>query len=192
MRFSSRLTFTAAVVVTVSLLISGSASARTVSPGQWAPKFCTALSTWEAAVKTDGASAQDALSGQATDLTSAKAELVNFLDKTVSDTDAAVSAIKQAGAPSSTNGKKIADTFVKGLQAAGKLFASSKTEVDNLSTTDLAGFKTTVSDVSSSLTKGGNGIGKSFSGVSKLDKGGKLSLALKKEPTCAFLSNASG
>jgi hypothetical protein len=141
-------------------------------------------------MKTDGASAQDALSGQATDLTSAKAELVNFLDKIVSDTDAAVSAIKQAGAPSSTNGTKIADTFVKGVQAAGKLFASSKTEVDNLSTTDLAGFKTTVSDVSSSLTKGGNGIGKSFSGVSKLDKGGKLSLALKKEPTCAFLSNA--
>jgi hypothetical protein len=42
------------------------AAAKTVSPEQWAPKFCATLSGWEDTLSHDGDAAEGALSGNTT------------------------------------------------------------------------------------------------------------------------------
>ena len=99
----------ATVAVALGFVLGGVAGAKTVSPSTWAPKFCDALSTWQDALQS-GSDAIDAeFSGSdPTDLAGAKSKLVRFLGDDVSATNKAIKALQRAGAPSSTNGSKIA------------------------------------------------------------------------------------
>jgi hypothetical protein len=175
--------------VTVALIVgfAGVASAKTVSPGVWAPKFCAALSSWQDKLTTDGTAAQDVLSGQVTNLAAAKAELVSFLAKSVANTDRTVSAMQKAGAPSSPNGTQIAQAFVDALVSASTLFQSAKTKAQQAPTKSLKSFESVISQVTSALNKGGTNIAKSFASISKLDTSGQLAQSLQNEPSCAFL-----
>src|SRR5690348_3298876 len=108
----------------------GSAHAATVSPSEWAPKFCTAFTNWQTVITeksdemtaafdakpTKGQSAQEIL-GNARD------EIAGFLSDMVGATNDATSAIKDAGIPSSPNGAKISAVFVNGFKDISQKFA---------------------------------------------------------------------
>ena len=96
--------------------------------------------------------------------------------------------VQQAGSPSSPNGAKIEALFVSGLKASSKLFAKAKSTAAKLPTTSVDAFKTQGTQLGNDLTDAGTELGKSFSGIGKLDKGKKLEAAVRAAPECAFLT----
>jgi hypothetical protein len=178
------------IAALMAVLASTSAAATTVSAGQWAPKFCAALSTFQAHLNRDGTKASAVLSGNITSLAEAKATLAGFMAKAVNDADTAISAVKAAGAPSAVNGTKIAAAFVKGLQNARSLFASARTKAQHLPTKTLSAFESSTQKITSDLNQGSKGIATSFNTVKALDSSGKVGAAVRAEPTCAFLQSS--
>jgi hypothetical protein len=181
---------TATLAVALGFVLGGVAGAKTVSPSTWAPKFCDALSTWQDALQSSSDAIDSAFSsGSITDLKGARTELVKDLGDDVSATSTAIKSLQKAGAPSSANGSKIAGKFVTGLQSAQTLFKSAQSKAKTLSTTSLSSFQSLGRTITSDLTKGGDALRKSFSGVQTLDTGGKLAAALQDEPSCSFLAS---
>ena len=180
--------------MTVSFLGSSNAVAKTSSPAQWAPKFCTALSTWGAATDANEASVESALSGLGTGvgaLPNGKTLVTNLFAQDVSDTDALISALRSAGAPSSQNGTKIQSTFLKAFQTLRDASASAQTAAGQLPTDNAANFLSQSSDLITAYQKSSGNLGSGFKAVGKLDVGGKLSKALTNERSCKFLTKSS-
>jgi hypothetical protein len=178
----------ALVLVTALVDLGSTAGAATVSPTEWAPKFCSALSEWEKSLQ-QGADVISNASTDVTDLKAARAQLVQFLDQSVAVTNAAVKKIERAGVPRSPNGAKIAGTLVGGLKSAGALFAGAEKKAAALPTDDRDKFGTRAVAIGKSITKGGQALGKSLGKVTKLDTGGLLSRALTNEPSCSALQS---
>ncbi len=185
-----RLVAIAASVLSLTVFASTSAQASTVPAGQWAPKFCAALSSFEAHLTRDGKKAEAVLSGNITSLAAAKTTIADFMGKAVTDADTALSALKHAGTPNAPNGSKISAAFVKGFQNARSLFASARTNAQHLPTKTLSAFESSTQKITSALNKGSAGITASFTDVQTLDKSGRVGAAVQAEPTCAFLKNA--
>jgi hypothetical protein len=179
-----------AIVGLVVVSLAAPATAKTVSANTWAKKFCTTLSKWQTAI-SDGSKQIQTTLGGITDLTQAKTQLTSFLDQMVSATDDAQSSLKSAGAPDTTNGDKIASTFVKGLGATKSIFATASTNAKSLSTTDPSAFQTQAQSIASALNSSSDELSKSFSGIDKLDKGAKLSAVLVKTKACASIVGGS-
>jgi hypothetical protein len=169
---------------------STNAAANTVPAGQWAPKFCSALSTFQTRLSSDGSKADAVLSGNVTSLTQAKTTLSAFMGKAVNDADTAITALKHAGTPNAPNGSKIAAQFVSAFQKARSLFASAKTQAQHLPTKTLTGFEDATKKLTADLSKGTQGLTATFANTKTLDTSGKIAAALHAEPTCAFLQNA--
>jgi hypothetical protein len=186
-----RLVVATVIAVLVLAVVATPASAKTVTPEEWAPKFCSALSNWQDKLTTDGDAAEAALSGKVSNLKQAKSQLVSFLGKSVTNTKNAVSAIQNAGTPNSENGDKIEAAFVSGLQSAAALFQSAKAKAQTASTKNLASFEKVTTQVTSALNKGGDAIDKSFSKIETLDTNGTLGAAIEADPSCAFLTSGS-
>jgi len=180
----------AAVATLLVVWVATSAVANTVPAGQWAPRFCAALSSFQAHLTRDGKKADAVLSGNITSLAAAKTTLADFMGKAVKDADTAISAVKAAGAPSAPNGAKITAAFVKGLQNARNVFASAKTNAQHLPTKTLSAFESSTQKITSDLNRGSAGIIASFTNVQSLDTSGKVGAAVQAEPACAFLKNA--
>jgi hypothetical protein len=177
---------TAGLVTTFAL--ADAASAKTVSPERWAPKFCAALSTWQEELTDEVTEVQDALSGSESNLKARKSRVASFLAKTVATTDRTVAALKKAGSPRSPNGEKIAGIFVKGLQSASDLFAAAKKTVQSIPTNSAAKFKAAGRSIKAAIERGSSEITDSFGSVAKLDTGNTLVKALEAEPSCSFLT----
>lgn len=189
MRMRRSLTAVAVVVVFV-MLASGDAAAKTVPAGQWAPKFCAALSTFQQHLSNDGTQANAVLSGNISSLAEAKSTLVGFMAKAVKDADTVISALTRAGAPNTANGSKITARFIAGFETVRGLYVSARTAAQQLPTKTLAGFESSTKKLTSDLNKGNKSIVASFKSIKSLDTSGKVAVALQAEPTCAFLQNA--
>jgi hypothetical protein len=178
------------VVIALVVLAAGVASAKTVPPPQWAPKFCNAISTFQDHLSKDGNKADAVLSGDITSLAGAKSTLVAFMGKAVADADTALAALQRAGAPNAPNGSKLTSRFVSAFRTARGVFASGKTTAQGLPTKTLARFEAATEKLSADLTQGGNTLAATTKGVQSLDTSGKIAAALQAEPKCAFLQNA--
>jgi hypothetical protein len=165
----------------------GTAGAATVSPGNWAPKFCKALQKWQTTIKAESAAATDAF-GDTSDLTSIRDQFVTFLGNDVAATQLAIKTIKKAGTPSSANGKKISAKFVSGFQAASTVFSDAQTSAAALPTTDLDQFIDQATQIQDDLTDAGDRITSAFSGIDSLDKDGDLNQAILGAKACKFLT----
>ena len=75
-RFLGELKFRRIIVIVATvgcvIAVSSVAGAKTVPAGSWAPKFCSALRSWQQKLQSDGNTAQSALSGNVSDLKGAK------------------------------------------------------------------------------------------------------------------------
>jgi hypothetical protein len=163
------------------------AHAATVSPDEWAPKFCTALTDWQTTIQEKG----DAMSTEldsVTDLSDGRDQIAAFLGDMVDATDDATTAIKDAGTPSSPNGAKIAALFVKGFKGISKEFAKAQDQAEKLPTSSPAKFKVAGKKLGQALSDSSDELGKGFRNVDKLDKGKKLEAAVKAAPECASIA----
>ncbi len=181
---------TAAVIFTVVVFVSSGASAKSLPAPTWAPKFCAAISTFQAHLDRDGTRADAVLSGDITSLGEAKSALVDFMGKAVRDADTAVSALSRAGAPNTPNGSKVAARFATAFKTLRSLYATASTDAQHLATKTLSGFESGAKKITAALAKGAKGITASFASIQSLDPSGQLGAALRAEPTCAFLKNA--
>jgi hypothetical protein len=166
-----------------------STPAKTVSPQQWATKFCTALGDWENSISNSQGDLQSAASG--TDLVATKTALVDFLSQAIDNTDTAIADVKAAGTPNVTNGKKISDAIVKALRKAKAIFVKAEADAEALSTADATTFGTDVQAIGQQITSSGSEIDAGFSSLNKLDKGGKLGKVVKSSRACAFLKTSA-
>jgi hypothetical protein len=183
---------TVAVTALVALLVTFSSTVAGATPtpaAQWAPKFCTAVSTFEQHLTRDGTKADAVLSGNITSLSAAKNALTTFMSRATADADAAVTALKKAGAPDAPNGSKLAAVFVKALQNARGLYASARTDAQHLPTKTLSAFESATKKITNKLNRGSTGITNSFTHVEALDTSGQVGAAVRAEPSCAFLQN---
>jgi hypothetical protein len=180
----------AAVAVLVVLLPSTAATATTTTAAEWAPKFCAAISSFQAHLTSDGSEADAVLSGEIANLKTARNALATFMSKATKDTDTAITALKKAGTPDAPNGAKVAAVFVKALQNARSLFASAKSDAEHLPTNNLKSFEAATQKITNKLKRGSTGITNSFSNVQALDTSGDIGAAVRAEPTCAFLQNS--
>jgi hypothetical protein len=180
-------------VVLAVLLVANSvpASAKAVAPGTWAAKFCTTLQSWNAKLDSDGAKADQALSGGVSNLKAARSELQSFLTKSVANTKHAVATLQAAGTPKVPNGSKISARFIDAYKSAQNLFASAATTAGSMSTSNLSKFEATAQKITASLQKGGNDVQSSFESVQSLDTGGALSGVFQSTPACAFLNGSN-
>ena len=164
-----------------------SAQAATVSPSKWAPKFCNAVVDYQTTISQETDS-MDAALEQVTDLATARDQIVSFLGDMVTAANTAKRAIQAAGSPSSPNGDKIEAAFISGLGASAQVFAKGKASAAKLPTESVEAFKTKGKELGVDLTNAGEALSKSFSGIGKLDKGKKLTAAVKAAPECASLT----
>ena len=182
-----RLSVVALVVVGLVAGATTGASAATVSPSTWAPKFCTALEDYQTKISDASEQMTTALEG-VTDLSEGRARIVSFLGEMVTAAKTAKRAIERAGLPSSPNGGKIEALFVKALDASSGIFSDAKAQAAKISIKSKAAFAKEGKQVGVDLQEAGDRIGKSFGGVDKLDTGKKLEVAIKAAPECAFLT----
>jgi hypothetical protein len=178
------------VALAVALLATSvpAASAATVAPSKWAPKFCTAFLN----VRSTVTSKADALKTQldsVTDLTVARDTIVASLGEMADAADLATNKVKAAGTPSFENGAKISAFFVKGLKSASKNYRQAQSEAKQLPTDNAGTFRTKGEDISNTLASSGDELGANFAAALKLDKG-KLLAALREAPACAPLSSS--
>lgn len=184
-----RRTLALAVVVAVPLvgLAAAPAGAKTVTPQKWAPSFCTALGNWENTIQSSATDVKSALANTS-DLAGAKTTLVDFLSQAIDATDTAITDVKAAGTPATTNGAKIQAAFVKALTQAKSIFTKAEASSEQLSTDDATTFQTQASVIGTQIQSGGTEIDTGFSKVDKLDTGGKLGKVVKATKACSFLS----
>jgi hypothetical protein len=178
-----------AVVVLFVVFAAAGAAAKTVPAAQWAPKFCTALSTFQQHLAKDSKQAEAVLSGNIKSLNAAKSTLAGFMAKAVNDAETAIKALTRAGAPDAANGSKIAARFVQGFQSARRLYVSARTKAQHLSTKTLAAFESSTTLLTAALNKGADSLTQSFTSIESLDTSKTVGAALRTEPTCAFLQN---
>ena len=182
-----RIPVVAFVVVGLVAAATTGASAATVSPSTWAPKFCTALEDYQTTISDKSEQMTTALEG-VTDLSEGRAQIVSFLGEMVTAAKTAKRVIARAGDPSTPNGGKIEALFVKALDASAGIFADAKAQAAKISIKNKAAFAKEGKQVGVDLKDAGDRIGKSFGGVDKLDRGKKLETAIKATPECAFLT----
>jgi hypothetical protein len=182
-----RLSIVAFVLVGLVAGATTGASAATVSPSTWAPKFCTAVIEYQTTLSTDG----DALSTSldtVTDLASGRDQIASYLADMASAAKTAKTEVKEAGVPSSPNGAKIVALFTGGLDASAKVFSNAQSEAKKLPTTSPTAFKTKGKQLSQSLSDAADELGKRFGDFPKLDKGKKLRTAVEAAPECSELT----
>jgi hypothetical protein len=190
-----RLCCTGALALALLVTSVPAANAATVSPSTWAPKFCTALTDWQTTIQEKSDELSSALdtagtAGQspAAILATARRQIASFLGDMVDATDDATSAIDDAGAPSSPNGAKIATVFVNGFKAISKKFADAQDDANALPTTSVQKFQVKGKQLRASLSDYGDTLSASFGSIGKLDKGKKLTAAVKAAPECASIT----
>jgi hypothetical protein len=185
-----RVSVVALVVAALVIGAVGSASAATVSPEDWAPKFCSTIDSYQKTISTESEDLTSTLSG-VTNLKQGRAEIVAFLGKMVTAAKTAKNHMKAAGVPSSTNGSKIAAKFVSALDQSTKVFSEAKAQASKVSVKTPAAFEKQGTKVGTDLQKAADQLGKGFDGVSELDTKGELQTAAQASPECAFLSSGS-
>lgn len=182
-----RLCFTGALALGLLVTSIPAAQAATVSPSKWAPKFCNAVIDYQTTITQKSDAMTSALEG-VTDLKVARGEVVKFLGDMVTAAKKAERAVKAAGVPSSPNGGKIEAAFASGLGESAKIFAKAKETASKLPIKSMKEFKSKGKQLGRDLSNAGNKLSKSFSGISKLDKGKKLENAVKAAPECSALA----
>lgn len=182
-----RLSVTTFVIVGLVATSVGSASAATVSPSKWAPKFCTAIDDYQTTISETTEQMQTALQS-VTDLSEARGQIVSYLGSMVAAAKTAKRGVERAGVPSSPNGAKIEAKFVDALDESADIFTDAKAQAAKISTTDAAAFAKEGKQVGTDLQDAGTELSASFGGIGKLDKGKKLEAAVRAADECAFLT----
>jgi hypothetical protein len=183
-----------ALVVVMSLLLAGSASAEAAtvnaSPTKWASTFCGSFVTWVQAAKTGDANLTKVLnvleqSGHA-NLKNVRGQLVSFLSGFLTATDHLQASMKGVGPPAVTNGPKIQKIITGAITKAQVALAAGEKQARALPTNNAAVFVRETNALAKSFTTAFNKLANSFSVIKKYSPPA-LTAAAKANPACKKL-----
>jgi len=153
-------------------------TAEATPAGEWADGFCTAVTTWESALKD--------IASQFTDLSSFSQEgLQNAADDAKSATDQLVADLKALGTPDTQSGEEVkssVDTFSTTIQSQ---LDSIQTTVDE--TSGIAELPAAAKKITTSVTAMTTAFSDTWSTIQNADVGGELKDALDSSSACTDL-----
>jgi hypothetical protein len=173
-------------VITVAAPI---AEAKTVSKGEWAKGFCSALKDWQATVSKAHGLVDDVVTNGVTSSSAAKAsqkQIVSALKAAGKGSEAASKDLKAVGAPDVTGGAKISTAISTAIGNVAKIFTVAQVAVAKASTVP-AKFQAKLKTISAKVDKD---YSNEFADIQGLDQGSELDTALNAEPTCSFASSS--
>jgi basic membrane lipoprotein Med (substrate-binding protein (PBP1-ABC) superfamily) len=155
----------------------GGSSSSGVTPAAYVKAICSAVGPFEKDVQARSSalnlsSIKSAQQG--------KTALQGFLKAIASDTDAAVSKLKAAGAPNVSNGPKIQSAIVSAFTQLDTAMQKAASSADSLPTASPEAFKTAATTLGNTVKTSMSGIGSSLNGL----KSTALEKAAASDPTC--------
>lgn len=161
--------------------VGTSATASAAPPAAWATSVCGALDTWRQDVDT---AADKAAAAGATDAKRAKKALNTFLASADGATSDLVDALKQAGAPSGSGGKKVATTLKSSFGQVNRAIAQAKKTVAKAKTGSTGAFVATARSAQDAVEAGLESTQAALGAARFLDSPALLA-AFSAEPACA-------
>jgi hypothetical protein len=146
--------------------------------------LCTAVTDYQ----TDITTLSDDLQGQIDEAETpgdVKDILVVFLGEAVTATQGLAEEVRGLGTPDVDGGEEIATTFVNAFEQVEDLFASSKSDVEALSTDDPAALAEGFQEIATNLEAGGEEIASVFDTLPEDD----IDVSPEDIPACAGLAS---
>ena len=156
----------------------GDGGGDTVSPESYAADICTAVGDWVTAIQ-DGA-------GEITtsaDASSGVEALQSFLDDAVTETEALISEVEDAGAPDVDGGEEFADQLKAAFGEAKTVLEDARDQAADLPTDDPAAFSTAAADLGTSVQEALGAVGSELSEPSDES----LATAFEEEEACTSI-----
>ena len=156
----------------------GGGGGDTVSPESYAADICTAVGDWVTAIQ-EGAS-EIATSA---DASSGVAVLQSFLEDAVTETEALISNVEDAGAPDVDGGEEFADQLQGAFDEAKTVLEDARDQAADLPTDDPAAFSTAAADLGTSVQEALGTVGSELSEPSDES----LATAFEEEEACTSI-----
>jgi hypothetical protein len=163
---------------------NAAAAAPTTAPSAWVHTVCASVVAWDRHITTRAASLHS-LNGH--DVPGVKRKLVAFLAGVVSDTQALISTVDAAGAPSIPNGAAAAKALHQGLAQTKSFFALDVTKAQKLPVSPAGKFAAGATALGRSIDVQAQKIGKTFSSLDKRFPSSALDKAFKTDAACSSL-----
>ena len=156
------------LAVSLSACGGGSDGAESVDPTEWATDVCTAMSDYAGSVEARAAGFEQAASGSSS-IADAKAQVVQFFEDVVADTDVMLAAVDEAGTPSGDQGEEIRDALRSNLEPMREILSDSLSEAEELPTDNLADFTSQVQELTASVEQGFDRVGAAFDDLDEFE-----------------------
>jgi hypothetical protein len=160
-------------------------SSKGVSASSYVHVVCTTVKTFETNIQKQSSDLQTSVEGSGADADSIKKATSNFLGQAKSDSDAASSAINNAGVPNVSNGKKVQSTLISAFSQLSRGFANDQNKINALSTSDPTTFGQQLQKIGTDSQNLASSIGTSLEGTNGL--GGELDQAGQNDAACKSL-----
>jgi hypothetical protein len=156
----------------------GEEGGDSVSPETYASDICTAVGDWVTAIQ-EGAS-EIATSA---DASSGVEVLQSFLEDAVTETEALISEVEDAGAPDVDGGEEFADQLQSAFDEAKTVLEDARDDAADLPTDDPAAFSTAAAELGTSVQEALGAVGSELSEPSDES----LATAFEEEEACTSI-----
>jgi hypothetical protein len=130
---------------------SGTTTTRTVPAAQYADSVCGSVSSWINSIKSESNTLTTNLSG-VSNLSTARAELVRFLQSAVLSTDRLIAQSHAAGTPDVSQGAQATAAINNAFVSIRSSFVSARNRAATLPVNDSNSFQQGASSISSSIS----------------------------------------
>lgn len=170
-------------VVLVALAGCGGSS-KNVTPAKYVRSICRALGSWKSEVQSAGQKLQSSGAATAAPPT-AKREYVQFVSALRSATQGTASALKNAGTPSVSNGKSIADGLSGAFSRGADGLVKAESQARAIPTSNATVFEAGASAVTTQIRN-------SLQGIASISPRNSTALrsAASHEPSCQALTSS--
>lgn len=159
-------------------------TAAAVPVEEYLEGLCTAISDYQDDLTTLNEDLQGQLTGETPTPEDVKDLLVTFLGEAVAATQGLAEEVRALGAPDVDGGEEISVTFVSAFEQVEDLFATSKADVEALSTDDPAALAEGFQEIATNLQTGGEEIASVFETLPEDD----LDVNPEDIPACAGIA----
>ena len=168
----------------VALALAGCGGSNNVTPAKYVKSICKTLGGWKADVQNAGNKLQASGAATATP-PAAKRDYVQFVSALRAATQGAATALKNAGAPSVSNGKAIADGLSGAFSRGADGLVKAESQAHAIPTSNATVFEAGASAVTTQIRN-------SLQGIATITPRNSTALrtAATREPSCQVLSSS--
>lgn len=178
------------LAVASTLASCAGSSSGAASPARWTATFCQSTLDWGRAIKkvsTDVGAAFSA--GDVASVASAKQEIANVLDASISATDRLIAAITRAGRPDVPKGSEVQSAVLSAFADSKQLLVDARTQAADLRTDSPAAFARQAATIGGGVETGFRGVGQALGSLKRLDANHAIERAGNKQRACRELES---